>query len=49
MSNAVLTRAPDAAELAAMDVQHVAQLLRSQQIIRGRAREIECFEVGRSQ
>lgn len=30
MSNAVLTRIPDAAELAAMDMQHVAQLLRSQ-------------------
>jgi len=30
MSNAVLTRMPDAAELAAMDMQHVAQLLRSQ-------------------
>lgn len=30
MSNAVLTRMPDAAELAGMDMQHVAQLLRSQ-------------------
>jgi len=30
MSNVVLTRMPDAAELAAMDLQHVAQLLRSQ-------------------
>jgi len=30
MSNAVLTRIPDAAEVAGMDVQHVAQLLRSQ-------------------
>lgn len=30
MSNVVLTRIPDAAELAAMDMQHVAQLLRSQ-------------------
>jgi transposase len=30
MSNAVLTRIPDVAELAAMDMQHVAQLLRSQ-------------------
>ena len=30
MSNAVLTRMPDAAEVAGMDMQHVAQLLRSQ-------------------
>lgn len=38
MSNAVLTRMPDAAELAAMDMQHVAQLLRSQ------AAQIEWFK-----
>ena len=40
MSNAVLTRMPDAAEVAAMDAQQVAQLLRSQ---------AQCIEVLRAQ
>ena len=44
MSNAVLTRMPDAAELAAMDMQHVAQLLRAQAAqIEGLRAQIEWF------